>query len=53
MKVVKRTNPKNSHHKEKYFSFVSIETMDVNYTHCGNHLMIYMPSHYDIHLKLI
>ena len=44
MKVVKRVNPKSSHHKEKYFSFILylFEIMDVHKTYCGNHFMIYL-----------
>ena len=45
MKVVKRANPKSSHHKETFFSISLIlwvyEMMDVQWTHCDNHFMMY------------
>ena len=42
MEVVKRVNPKSSHHKEKKnFYFVSI--WDDGYSlNCGNYFMMYM-----------
>lgn len=46
MKVVKRADPRISHHMGIYFSFLSFfnlyEMMNVNQTNCGNHFMIYV-----------
>ena len=44
MKAVKGVNPKSPHHKEKMsFSFIVYlyEMMNVHWTYCGNHFMMY------------
>ena len=50
MKVVKRVNPKSSHHKEKNFSISLIlhlyEMVDVHCTYCDQHVMMYVKSHH-------
>ena len=46
MKVVKKANPKSSHHKQKIFSIFKIlylyEMIDVHQTYSGNQFMMYV-----------
>lgn len=46
MKMVKRVNPKSSHHKKKHYFSISLilylyEKVDIHYTSGDNHFMIY------------
>lgn len=56
-KLVRRTHPKSSHHKEIFFSicfiFYSCEMMDVHNIYCDHHFMMSVTQiHHAIHINL-
>ena len=42
--IVKRVNPKSSHHKENFFSSILYlyEMMDIHQTYCDDHFMMFV-----------